>query len=154
MKNIFLSTLFSLFAGITASAEEWCLVVNGADQTTLAIAIAEKPVLTTDANGYVVTYGEQTANFAWSGIKSITMEQVTPTGVDEVKQDALQLEAGEIRLCGAKAGSAIRVYNIAGHVLKQAVAGADGSASVNISDLSDGAVYIIKTPSQTIKIKK
>lgn len=154
MKKFYISALLALFAGITASADEWCLVVNGADNSTLAIAVAEKPVITTAADGYVVTYGDKTAEFAWAGIKSITMEQTAPNAIKTPAQSALKLEAGEIRLSNAKPGAPVRIYNAAGQLVQQAAVSADGSLSLSTSSLAGNAVYIIKTPSQTIKIKK
>ncbi len=154
MKKFYISALLALFAGITASADEWCLVVNGADNSTLAIAVAEKPVITTAADGYVVTYGDKTAEFAWGGIKSITMEQTAPNAIKTAEKDMLKLEAGEIRLSNAKAGSSVRIYNAAGQLVKQAAANSNGSLSLSTESLPSGAVYIIKTPSQTIKIQK
>ena len=56
-------------------------------------------------------------------------------------------------ISGLKSGSEVAVYSLDGKVLMRSHADSDGNASLNLQSATSG-IYIIKTPTRTIKITK
>ena len=155
MKQKFYTMLLLLGMAITAHAAEkqWCLVVESTGGETIAIALGQKPVIATQAQGYKLTYGENTAEFTWGELKKLTLQETEPTGIKDVRSQSFQLTPGEIAVSGAQAGSQAKVFNAAGRQVLSVPVADDGSVTLSTANLPAG-IYIIKTNKSTFKIVK
>jgi len=155
MKRKFYAMLLLLAMAVTAHAAEkqWCLVVESAGGETIAIALGQKPVIATQTEGYKLTYGENTAEFAWSGLKKLTLQETEPTAIKDVETPSFKLAPGEIAINSAEAGSQAKVFNAAGRQVLTAPVADDGTVTLSTANLPAG-VYIIKTNKSTFKIVK
>lgn len=155
MKQKFYAMLLLLAMAVTAHAAEkqWCLVVESAGGETIAIALGQKPVIATQAEGYKLTYGESTAEFAWSELKKLTLQETEPTAIKDVKTPSFKLAPGEIAINSAEAGSLAKVFNAAGRQVLTAPVADDGTVTLSTANLPAG-VYIVKTNKSTFKIVK
>ena len=83
MRQKCFTLLFLLTMALAAVAAEtsatWCLIVESVGGEKIAIALKQKPVISTEAEGYKLTYGETTAEFAWSELKKLTLEETVPS---------------------------------------------------------------------------
>ena len=157
MKQKIYSLLLLLATVFTAHAadKQWCLVVESAGGETIAIALSQKPLIETQSDGYKLTYGESAAEFTWSQLKKLSLEETEPTAtaVKDVKNAAFQLTPGQIAVSGAQAGTLAQVYTIGGRqVLSERVAD-NGTVTLSTAGLPAG-IYIIKTNKSSFKIVK
>lgn len=147
--------LLTAFSGQAAEAK-WCLVVESTGGETIAIAVDQKPVIKTVADGYELCYGESVTSFAWDQLKKLTLSETEPTAVKNLKAQtapSVRLEAGEIGISGAEPGSLAIVYTAAG--LQQLSARVDQNGSLTLSTTSlPAGIYIVKTSKSTFKIVK
>lgn len=155
MKQKILTTLLLLAMAVTAVAaeEQWCLVVESAGGETIAIALGQKPVIATQAEGYKLTYGENTAEFSWSELKKLTLQETEPTAINAVESPSLKLAPGEIAISGAEAGSQAQVFTTDGRQVLTARVAAGGTVTLSTASLPAG-VYVVKTSKSTFKILK
>lgn len=157
MKQKIYAMLLLLATVFTAHAadKQWCLVVESAGGETIAIALSQKPVIATQSDGYKLTYGESAAEFTWSELKKLTLEETEPTAtaVKDVKNASLKLVPGEVAISGAQAGTLAQVFTVGGRqVLSERVAD-NGTVTLSTAGLPAG-IYIIKTNKSTFKIVK
>lgn len=155
MKQKILTTLFLLAMAVTAVAaeEQWCLVVESAGGETIAIALGQKPVIATQAEGYKLTYGENTAEFAWSELKKLTLQETVPTAIKDVAPPSFRMAPGEITISGAEAGSKAQVFTTSGRQVLTARVAAGGTVTLSTASLPAG-IYIVKTSKSSFKIMK
>jgi hypothetical protein len=80
------------------------------------------------------------------------------TGIDDIRssesvESQPAFDIRNSRISGLKSGSEVAVYSLDGKVLMRSHADSDGNASLNLQSATSG-IYIIKTPTRTIKITK
>lgn len=147
MKKKLYSLWLLLALALTGSAQEaqWCLVVESTGGETIAIGADLKPVITTTAEGYQLSYGGQVATFAWSQLKKLTVEQTVA--------DANATLISEVSISGAQPGTQAQVYSADGRRQLALPVAADGSVQLSTTGLPAG-LYIVKTQKSTFKILK
>ena len=158
MKKICL--LLTLLAAVfTANAAEtsanWNLVVESTGGDTITIALSQKPVIATQAEGYKLTYGDQTVEFAWEELKKLSLEEAQATAIADAQLSTVksQLAPGQITIRGAKAGSQVQLFAADGRQVLTARVADNGEAIVSTAALSAG-IYVVKTANSAFKIIK
>jgi hypothetical protein len=157
MRQKCFTLLFLLTMALAAVAAEtsatWCLIVESVGGEKIAIALKQKPVISTEAEGYKLTYGETTAEFAWSELKKLTLEETVPSAVKDVQTPSVSLVPGEITIRGAEAGSLAQVYAADGRQVLTARVADSGEVRLSTAGLPAG-IYVVKTTKSTFKIVK
>lgn len=158
MKKRFFSLMVMLIGTFSAFAQDstWGLEIKSASAETLLVALSQKPVISTSADGYVLKYGTETINYAWDELKTLRLVEGVADAIDkvefepEVMKPALNLQAGDAKLNGAKPNSPVFIYDLNGKMVMQTRTDADGSVTVSASTLTKG-IYVIKTTTSTFK---
>ena len=145
---------------LTMNAEDgMVLTIAENDGTTHKFALSESPVITYSGGNIIITCGSQVVTTSMQGVSSCTFATETiDTGIDDIRssesvesQPAFYIRNS--RISGLKSGSEVAVYSLDGKVLMRSHADSDGNASLNLQSATSG-IYIIKTPTRTIKITK
>lgn len=154
MKKYYLGLLCLLFLLPTGlwGQEKWCVV---------AMANPSIPLTTVDNVCFLLT-SDNTPTLAVicrdgqiiSGIESVGFRQLAVTGVSAPKSDGeIQLMGSAISetisIMGCAEGTEVRIYDLAGHLLKAATATGE-QLTISVSDLKNG-VYLLKADMVTIK---
>ena len=134
-----------------------CLVLTESNGAVSKIALADAPVLTYSGSDMIVSCGGQTLTVGLDGLK-LTYGEMELTRIDDIAErpaDAArqQLSFGEAGFEGLQPGALVSVYSIDGKMLSTVKADQDGRASVSLNSLPKG-VYILRTPSRSIKVKR
>lgn len=131
------------------------LIVTFTDGSTTSFLLADKPKVTFVDNFVRVTSNLVDSDFEASKVKKFVFGDQLAS-IDEVATDETRfvvIDPDHVSVYGLKAGENISVYSIDGRSVMNARAAADGSATLDLSELP-GAIYIIATQSgKTIKIK-
>ncbi len=138
------------------------LIVVGTTGESTKFMLKDKPVIKTTVAGDSVNVVSSLANItfaikevAYYNVANLTYEAGTPTGIGSVKEGAApQLAEGKAFFSGLKAGMQVAVYTADGKKVASVAATADGVATVDLSGLKPGGVYILRSPSASFKIIK
>ena len=138
---------------MTAAAEKY-LVLTRNNTEVAKFSLNDAPVITFSGGNLVVTCnGEEKLSTSMEGLKN-SFESVE-TGIQDIKSDdpaKPRFLFGEAIFEGLKSGDQITVYTLDGKAVSHTTANANGSATINISNLGKG-IFILCTPSQSFKIK-
>jgi hypothetical protein len=130
------------------------LVLTKNNTEVAKFALNDKPVITFSEGNLIVTCGgEEILSTSMEGLKS-SFEDVS-TGIQDMRsEDPLRpkISFGEALFEGMKPGSRITVYTLDGKVVDYTTVTEDGRAKLDVGQLGKG-IYILRTPSQSIKIK-
>ena len=139
--------------GFVAKAQSDALLLTLNDDTKVAFALAEKPVLTFEGSDLVFTPAELAPmSYDMGTIKDITFGDYT--GIDGVKADVVITPSeGAISVSGLAAGAMLRVFSINGQEVCAAKADASGVATVSTAHLAPGT-YVAQAGSYTWKFIK
>lgn len=149
LKAVLLSAM-TLMAG-TAMAGVDYLIVNLVDGSNASFALADDPKVSVADNQLTVETSTQIITVAFDDLENYKFYD-SSAGVDKISTpNHYQMENGIIAFEGLKAGETVAVYNVAGVLVLQTTATADGCASVDTSVLPTG-VYVVRTASSSIKI--
>lgn len=161
MKKIIYSifALIALFAmPSVAMAEETIdvqyLVIQQDDGTESRFALKEYPEITFNGDALVVESAERNLEIAIVDVLSYsfeTVQELLPTAVEAVRQDAPAISFAGAEFRGLASGAAVTAWSLNGQMLTTIKATADGIAKIDLSALPQG-VIILRTPGKTIKI--
>lgn len=130
------------------------LVLTRNNTEVAKFSLNDTPVITfSDGNLVVTCNGEQKLSTSMEGLKN-SFESVE-TGIQDIMSDEPakpRFSFDEAVFEGLKSGEQITVYTLDGKAVSHTTANANGSATINISNLGKG-IFILRTPSQNIKIK-
>ncbi len=132
-----------------------CMVLTQKDGTVTRFALRDAPVMTYEGSQLVVSCGEQQMSTEMTGITDIHFEDTEGDGIAPIREQApkASFSFGQATFSGLKTHSAIGVYTIDGKMVMSTHADAEGHAQIDLTPLSRG-IYIVRTPSQSYKIKK
>lgn len=150
---ILLTAMLFLPSLLMAGAVQY-LVLTRNNTEVAKFSLNDTPVITFSGDDLVVTCnGEEKLKTSMEGLKN-SFESVE-TGIQDIESEEPakpRFIFGEAILEGLKSGDPITVYTLDGKVVSHTTANANGSATINISNLGKG-IFILRTPSQSIKIK-
>lgn len=130
------------------------LVLTKNNTEVAKFALDDKPVITFSEAYLIVTCGgEEILSTSMEGLKS-SFEDVSTT-IQDVRSEAPaqpKISLGEVLFEGMKPGGRITVYTLDGKVVDYTTANEYGRAKLDIGRLGKG-IFILRTPSQSIKIK-
>ena len=130
------------------------LVLTKNNTEVAKFALNDKPVITFSEGNLIVTCGgEEVLSTGMEGLKS-SFEDVS-TGIQEVRIEdpkRPKISFGEALFEGLKPGDRITVYTLDGKAVDYTTASEDGRAKLDVGRLGKG-VFILRTPSQSIKVK-
>jgi hypothetical protein len=130
------------------------LVLTKNNTEVAKLALSDRPVITFSEGNLIVTSGgEQILSTSMDGLRN-SFEEVN-TGIREVRVDEParpRFSFGEALFEGLKAGDRVTVYTLDGKVVDYTTATEDGRARLDVSRLGKG-IFILRTPSQSIKIR-
>lgn len=131
------------------------MVLTLTDGTVNRFALAEAPTVTHEGENLVVTVGEEQFTTPLQGISNLTFEQVASAISETVADNGERpvFTPGQARFEGLKAQATVAVYTIDGKMLSSVRANELGTASIDLGTLPQG-LYILRTPTQSYKIKK
>lgn len=114
--------------------------------------LSEKPVVTFDGAKCLIASASLSAEYLMADIEcAVIVEQ--SSGVTELERKVVvdYTDAGNLVLRGLNMGSAVRLADVAGRVLRVVVADSDGCASIDLSSAPKG-VYIVSSKEITFKV--
>lgn len=131
-----------------------CMVLTQKDGTVSQFALRDAPVVTYEGSNIVVSCGEQQFSADMAGITDIKFEETETDAIAPLQgaEPQVSFSFGKASFSGMKGGSVVRVYTIDGKAIMSAPADSDGNAHIDLGTLSRG-IYIVRTPSQSYKIK-
>lgn len=135
--------------------EVLCMVLTQKDGTVSQFALRDGPIVSYEGDALVVNCGEQSLTTPMAGIAKFTFEQVVVDAIATVQnaQPEARIAFGNASFSGMKPGANVSVYSIDGKCLHTVKADADGHLRVSLDAFVPG-VYILRTPTQSYKIKK
>ena len=153
IRLILLAAILLLPSLLQAETAQY-LVLTRNNTEVAKFALNDKPVITFSEGNLIVTcQGEEILSTSMEGLRS-SFEDIT-TGIQDVhgeKPVRPTFAFGEAIFEGLKAGDRITIYSLDGKVVDHTTAAEDGRATIDVSRLGKG-VFILRTPSQSIKIK-
>lgn len=156
MKKIFLTTLL-IAAAVSASAEITdCLsvVYKGGDVASLPLSSVRRIDLS--ASQLVISsYGNDPLEISIAELKRLEFGEADLTSLTdaELAQLGFGITASDVEITNAPANAQVRIYNVSGALVAQAVCSPQGDATINLSHLPTGA-YIIAIDNFTKKFIK
>ena len=152
--SFILLTAMLLLPSLLMAGTVQYLVLTRNNTEVAKFSLSETPVITFNGGNLVVTSnGEELLSTSMEGLRN-SFESIE-TGIQDIKSDDPArpcFSFGEAIFEGLKSGDPIIVYTIDGKAVSHTTAGADGRATINISSLGKG-IFILRTPTQSIKIK-
>lgn len=144
---LFLAAAVMLAASVQAQKT---LDIKFADDTHHEILLQDNPQMVNDGTQWVVTATGFEATYAYSDVAELTILD-TPTDIEMVEGNAEFSYQNKVLTVSAVPGTKVIVATMGGAVVRTVTVPADGTASVDMSTLPQGA-YIVTTNKKSFKI--
>lgn len=132
-----------------ASGDVQYIVINTATES-VAVALADNPVITYANDQLVITTAEKQVEVAVAEIQGYGFTEVEPTAIRNIEVSRLH-KHGMVAFDNLKAGTAVTLCDAKGHQVRTATAQADGTAVIDMSGLTKG-VYVVRGGKLSFKI--
>ena len=157
MKKIFAIAVlaFSVMSGLSAQNT---LTIHQKDGQQFSYGFGEKPVVTFTDNDLIVTTANENVKLtlALTSVEKFTFDS-NETAVNDIKDNAqkasISLDEYSVYIANVKENAVVSLSSADGKQLQAFKAGADGTVSFSIADLSNGT-YIISSENLSVKIQK
>ena len=107
--------------------------------------LADKPVITFNGDNCVIDSNTLSASYNMGDIlQAIFLDENTKA--DNITANTIMVDLSDpsmVEISGADPSTIVNVYSITGTIAASGAADENGHASINISDLQKGAVYIV-----------
>ncbi len=165
MKKSLLIRLLLLTFVCTLSSSAWaddegmdCLAVESTSGEVTYFGLDHDPIITHSENSITIVSTKYT-------ISDMPLDDVTncyftvdvPTGIGSIAADDernTSFTNGKALVTNLRTGDKVYVYTADAQTVLTVAASADGDASVDLSNLKSGQVYILRTPTTSFKIIK
>ena len=152
-KFLFLAVLLLAFVvPRTARASEgdvqYLMIITPTE--TVAVALADNPVITYANDQLVITTAEKQVEVAVAEIKGYNFTEEEPAAIKNVMADH-KTTRGMVAFDHLKAGSTVTLYNAKGERVCSTAALADGTAVIDMHGLAKG-VYVVRSDKLSFKI--
>lgn len=118
------------------------LVVNTKDGTMTTFALADEPKVLCKAGKLEIVSKGTTFSLRLADVNNYAFSKES-TGIIEVEKEGnLRMDNGRVVIDGLRAGGLVFVYTQDGRLVKDFKADTDGTAIVDLSDLSKGIVIL------------
>jgi len=142
-----------LFLGLALQAANLThLIVELKDNKTYSFKLADKPVITFN-DGDLVVNGDASTSYAISNVKNYHFGDGVASDVKTVSSNELvvsYVNENTINVQNAVANAQVSVFTIAGVVVSNQAADADGAATIQLP--SQKGVYIVKVGDKSFKV--
>ena len=137
-----------------AFADDMVLQVWKSDGQVININLNEEPKTTYSDGNLVITTTKTTVTYPLESVRRYTYASAS-TGIETPKSvsSVLSSDGETLTFTNLKAGTSIKLYNVAGQLLRTITSGAESSTTVSVSQLPTG-VYVVKVNDATYKITK
>lgn len=154
MKRLKLFFLIAAVTALMATADDWVLQVWQTDGQVMKIKLDQEPTTSYADGQLVITTLTNTVSFPLENVRRYTYAEY-PSGLDMQKAANITFsnDGETITFTGLKPHTEVTLYNVAGQMLRRAVADGSSRVTVTVSDLTMG-VYIVKADNVTYKITK
>jgi len=157
MNRFFTTTLLLLFVISAAFGNGLpnTLVVKLLSGETAGYLLADKPKLTFEGTRLVIKSDSYEAAYELSQLESYYFRNTETDGIDvsDISWKGPEVDGDRLSFSGLEAGTAVRVYSMAGVAVASTKVGKDGCAVVLLSDIPKG-VYVVKYGNVSTKIQK
>ena len=152
--RIFLIAIaFIHFNCIQAQESSKSVVIVSSKGEKFEYLLSTQPRLLQDHDKVILISDETTVEFETKNILKVYLSQADNAGLNNVcsSDGKFSFESGVIHLSGFKTGEAIRVYGLSGSKLADYKTDTEGSLTISLSALQNGA-NIIVTSNQFFKV--
>lgn len=132
-----------------ASDDVQYIVINTATET-VAVALADNPVITYANDQLVIKTTEKQVEVAVAEITGYNFTEDEPSAIRNIEMSR-QHKQGMVAFDNLKVGTAVTLYNTKGELVTTTSAKDDGTAIVDMHGLTKG-IYIVRTDKLSIKI--
>lgn len=125
--------------------------IAGGDSVSADFVLADMPTVSYTSDGLSIVAGDVEVVYPADATYTFTISEAA--GISSVTSDEcidLSQNSGIITVSGLAAGSTVIAYDVNGRSLASAVAGADGTAYIDLTSYK--GVAIVSTPSKTFKL--
>lgn len=132
------------------------LKIHAKSGTSVTILLDETPKVTFQGEDVVITTQKQVLSYPSAELALFTYEAVDATGINSVSaHSGLQVSFGEhtVSVSGLEAETSIGLYALDGKLLTSTLSNNHGIATLSLPEMP-GNVYVLKTSSLTLKIRK
>ena len=118
------------------------LVVNAKDGTKTTFALADEPKVLCKVGKLEIVSKSATFSLSLADVSNYAFSKES-TGINEVEKEGnLRMENGRVVIDGLRAGGLVSAYTQDGRLVKDFKADENGTAIVDLSDLSKGIVIL------------
>lgn len=132
-----------------ASDDVQYIVIKTATET-VAVALADNPVITYANDQLVIKTAEKQVEVAVAEITGYSFTEDEPSAIRNIEVSRLQKQ-GMVAFDNLKVGTPVTLYNAKGEQVTATTAKADGTAVIAMHGLPKG-IYIVRTDKLSIKI--
>lgn len=154
---LFLAALsFSIGTAWASSEAKNALKIHSKSGTDVTILLDESPKVTFQDDDVIITTQKQVLSYPSSDVVRFTYETVDATGVHAVTSlSGIQVSFGEgmVSVSGLSSQTSVSLFSLDGKLLSSAIADKHGYATLSLPEIA-GSVYVLKTTSLTLKIRK
>lgn len=154
---LFLSMMLAIVGSAWAnSGGRNALRIHAKSGTNVTILLDETPKVTFQGDDVVIASQKQVLSYPSSDVVRFTYEAVDATGINSSSAlSGLQVSFGEQTVCvsGLQSQTSVSIYALDGKLFSSASADKRGIATLVLSEVP-GNVYVLKTSSLTLKIRK
>lgn len=152
MRKRFFLSFFAFFIVVYSWGVN-ALVLFQKDGTKIVFDFSERITLTFENEVLKVRTLNRVFECQFENLTDFKLDDVA-TGVNfSDTNDTWDVDEEKIVVRGLRHNSTVSIYSLGGQVLKQSIAGDDGTAEIDISSIPKGS-YVIKTEIKNIKISK
>lgn len=157
MKKYIIALTAALATAISASAVDYAhkLLVNKTDGTKVEYKFEDCPVASIEGDDLKISflYSEQTVLHPIADIVNLTFDKEEVNSVEGIYTEgsvSFGLTRDLLEAAGLPAGTAVRIYDMAGALHAEGTCDADGAVSIPIASLGQG-VYLVKAGNNSFK---
>ena len=125
------------------------IVIKTATET-VAVALADNPVITYANDQLVIKTTERQVEVAVAEITGYNFTDDEPSAIRNIEVSRLHKQ-GMVVFDNLKVGTAVTLYRAKGELMTTTTANADGTAVIDMHELTKG-IYIVRTDKLSIKI--
>lgn len=125
------------------------IVIKTATET-VAVALADNPVITYANDQLVIKTTERQVEVAVAEITGYNFTDDEPSAIRNIEVSRLHKQ-GMVVFDNLKVGTAVTLYSAKGELMTTTTANADGTAVIDMHELTKG-IYIVRTDKLSIKI--
>lgn len=158
-KRQILLTLLLGAASLTASADDWHLVINGRDNQTQVvdmsiidrIEIRNGQIKLTQTDGQTLSFPKACFSLAGMTKQDPTAINGTPAGTASPLR--VRVTGYTLQVEGVPSGSPVYIFDMSGKTVAETKGGTDGTATLHVQAFSKGT-YAIRCGRQILKFLK